>query len=154
MSRETKGRLIERILALLRATDADMDRIEEAAAARLGVHRTDFRCLDILSRGTALTAGALAAAAGLSTGAVTALLDRLERAGYVRRGRDPEDRRRVVIEVTSTTTEEVWPVFARLVASSNAMLRDFSREELETILRFSERQAELIKQHAQTITRR
>jgi DNA-binding MarR family transcriptional regulator len=146
--------LIERILALLRATDADMDRIEEAAAARLGVHRTDFRCLDILSRGTALTAGALAAAAGLSTGAVTALLDRLERAGYVRRGRDPEDRRRVVIEVTSAATEEVWPVFARLVASSNAMLRDFSREELETILRFSERQAELIKQHAQTITRR
>lgn len=147
MSRDTKGPLIAAIQAGLRAIDADIDRIDELAAARLGINRTDFRCLDILSRGQAITAGKLAAEAGLTTGAVTALVDRMEKAGYVRRKRDGRDRRVVLIEATPRTAEQVWPLFAGLVAASTAVLRQFHVEELETIVRFLEMSGGAIRKH-------
>ena len=65
----------------------------------LGLNPTDVRCVDLLDQHGTMTAGALAELAGLSTGAVTFLLDRLERAGFVRRVRDLEDRRRVLVEL-------------------------------------------------------
>lgn len=130
--------MVARIHALLRAIDADMDRFDEAAAARLGINPTGFRCMDILSRGGAITAGKLAAEAGLTTGAVTALVDRLEKAGYVRRKRDRRDRRVVLIEATARAIDKVWPVFAGLVTESSAVLNGFRIGELETIVRFLE----------------
>jgi DNA-binding MarR family transcriptional regulator len=133
-----KTPLITGIIAALRAIDADMDRIDEIAAARLGVNRTDFRCLDILSRGGAITAGQLAVEAGLTTGAITALVDRLERSGYVRRVRDGDDRRRVLIEPTKRSQEIVWPLFEGLVTDATAVLSRFTAAELTTILRFLE----------------
>jgi DNA-binding MarR family transcriptional regulator len=151
LSRDSKGVTIGRILAALRSADANMDRIEEAAAARLGVHRTDFRCLDVLSRGEGLTAGQLASATGLSTGAVTALLDRLERSGYVRRTRDVTDRRRVVVQITKAAVDQVWPIFQELIASSRAVLERFRSEDLKTILRFAELHDELIEQQARRL---
>ena len=66
----------------------------------LGLNRTDTRCLDIIERLDGVSAGRLASEAGLSTGAVTTVLDRLERAGYARRVPDPGDRRRVLVELT------------------------------------------------------
>jgi len=128
-----------------------LDRIEDVAAQRLALHRTDFRCLDILSRGAALTAGQVAKAAGLSTPAVTALLDRLEQAGYVRRVRDATDRRRVMVEVTKSAIAEVWPIFKALVDKSHAMLSAFRTDDLQTIARFAELNESLIAEHAETI---
>jgi len=142
-----KAPLITGIIAALRAIDSDMDRIDELAAAQLGVNRTDFRCLDILSRGTAITAGQLAVEAGLTTGAVTALIDRLEQAGYVRRVRDEEDRRKVLIEPTKRSVEIVWPLFAGLVAEATTVLSRFSANELKTILRFLETNRSALRAH-------
>src|SRR5450631_623229 len=137
-SRDIKRELIGRIVGFLREADADMDRIEEDAASRLQLHRTDFRCLDILSRGRALTAGQLGAAAGLTTGATTALLDRLEARGYVRRVRDNTDRRRVRIEVTRSARGAVAPVFKPLISLSTKRFSAFTLDELEIVLRFAE----------------
>lgn len=133
-----KRDVIARILAELRAADADMDRIEEAACARLQVHRTDFRCLDILSRHGQLAAGRLGALAGLSTGAATALLDRLESRGYVRRVRDKADRRRVLVEVTTAARSAVRPVYEPLMRSATETFSTFTRDELDVVLRFAE----------------
>ena len=69
-------------------------------ADRLGINRTDMRCLDIIERLDSVAAGRLASEAGLSTGAVTTVIDRLERAGLARRVADPADRRRVLVELT------------------------------------------------------
>lgn len=146
-----KRALIAKILASLRAIDADMDRLDEAAAARLGLHRSDFRGLDILSRGSGMTAGQLAVEAGLTTGAVTALIDRLERAGYVRRHRDAADRRRVLVEPTARVASRVWPLFKDLVAESTAVLGEFDAQELSTIFRFLELSREVIRRHAHPV---
>jgi DNA-binding MarR family transcriptional regulator len=152
LSRDSKRALIRRIQTAMRSADANMDRIEEVAAQRLGLHRTDFRCLDILSRGTALTAGQLAKAAGLSTPAVTALPDRLEQAGYVRRVRDTADRRRVIVEVTKSAVAEVWPIFKGLIDESSAMLEAFRLDDLQTIARFTDLNEALIAAHAAKAT--
>ena len=69
---------------------------------------------------------------------MTALVDRLEDAGYVRRVRDDKDRRRVNIEPTKRTMETVWPLFQGVVADASAVLARFSVAELTTILRFVE----------------
>jgi DNA-binding MarR family transcriptional regulator len=87
------------------------DEFDDAASQRLGINRTDQRCLDILDLNGQMTAGRLAAESGLSTGAVTTLLDRLEQKGYVRRVRDTVDRRRVLVELTDEAREraaEIW----------------------------------------------
>jgi DNA-binding MarR family transcriptional regulator len=138
MSSSGKSVLIHGIIAGLRAIDADMERVDEIAAARLGVNLTDFRCLDILSRGEPITAGQLASESGLTTGAVTALVDRLERSGYVRRKREVNDRRRVLIAPTKRAMDKVWPLFKGIVETSSAVLSQFTISELETILRFVE----------------
>ena len=67
----------------------------------MGVNRTDGRCLDLLEHRGQMSAGELARASGLSTGAITAVIDRLEHAGYAQRVADPADRRRVLIEPTA-----------------------------------------------------
>lgn len=147
MSSEWKRRQIEAILATLRVIDGDMDRLDEAAAARLGISRSDFRCLDILSRGRALTPGQLASETGLTTGAITALLDRLERVGYVTRQRDLHDRRRVLIVPSERSTREVWPIFRGVARAATRILSRFSAGELKSIARFlDENRAAIRKQ--------
>lgn len=89
-------RLGDEVRAGQRATDA----VDEAVTELFGVNRTDARCMDILEHHGRMTAGQLASLSGLSTGAVTAVVDRLERAGYARRVPDPSDRRRVLLELT------------------------------------------------------
>ena len=71
---------------------------DERVAKRLKLSRTDLRCLDLIVRLGPITAGRLAEETGLTTGAVTFMLDRLEEAGMVTRRRDTEDRRRVWVE--------------------------------------------------------
>ena len=90
MSREKK---IYRGLALLRRNQVLTQMLDEAAADYLGINTTDGRALDVIDQaGGRVTAGELARELRLSTGAVTAILDRLEQAGYARRVPDPDDR--------------------------------------------------------------
>src|SRR5262245_12370970 len=98
MSRESSKQ--DKITALLSAfrTSGNLDKAFDNSAARaLGVNLTDLHCLNIVENRGGLTAGALAAEASLTTGAVTGVVDRLERAGYARRVPDPTDRRRIKI---------------------------------------------------------
>lgn len=71
----------------------------EAVGRLLGLSAVERKCLDVLRRLGPVTAGTIGAHTGLTTGAVTGLMDRLEKAGYVRRERDPNDRRKVVVEL-------------------------------------------------------
>ena len=87
-------------------TSGNLDNAFDALAARkLRENITDLHCLNILESRSGLTAGELALEAGLTSGAVTGVIDRLERAGYVRRAADPGDRRKVKVEVTSAFYE-------------------------------------------------
>src|SRR3954462_9185710 len=100
MSRQTKQELIWEVISGVRANQAANDAFDEVAYSKLGINRTDGRCLDIVENQGPLTAGRLAELSGLTTAAVPAVLDRPERAGPPRRVRDQRDRRQVNVELT------------------------------------------------------
>ena len=100
MSKRSREELVHAFIDAVRASQTAVDLVDEAVAEYLGIHRTDARCLDILDQEGPMTAGHLAERARISPGAMTTLLDRLERKGLARRTRDTEDRRRVLVEVT------------------------------------------------------
>jgi DNA-binding MarR family transcriptional regulator len=96
----SRQQLIEEVSSAMRALQRAIDAYDELVAARLGINRSDLRCLDLLHETGTMTAGQLAQGSGLTSGATTRMLDRLERAGYLRRLADPGDRRRVFVELT------------------------------------------------------
>lgn len=113
----------------------DYDRFEDAAAEYFGVNRTAMRCMEVLDRVGQLTAGDIARETGLTSGAVTAMLDRLERVGYVRRLRDQADRRRVLVELTDEARQRAAEVYGPL-ADAMVEFERYSDEELKVIRDF------------------
>jgi DNA-binding MarR family transcriptional regulator len=107
-----------------------------AVAERLGIHSRDLECLDLLYLEGPVTAGQLADITGLTTGAVTGLVDRLERAGYVRRIQNPKDRRSVIIEAVPESFARIGPYFASLGDAINEELSQYSEKELRFMLDF------------------
>src|SRR5262249_58170748 len=90
--------------------------------------------------GQPITAGQLGALTGLTTGAVTGILDRLEEAGFVRRKRDGKDRRRVLVELNlDKARREIFPIFDKLAKRMSALAASYSKRELATIVDFMER---------------
>ena len=79
----------------------------QAIADRLGLHATDHKCADLIIRNGAMTSGRLAELTGLTTGAITGVVDRLEARGIARRATDPGDRRRVIVELVKNETNRV-----------------------------------------------
>ena len=109
----------------------------QAIAERLGIHVTDQRCLDILARTGPMTAGELAQWTGLTTGAITGVIDRLEKAGFVRRAKDKADRRRVVIEPLAERIEkEIAPLFESIASLMGDLCDRYSTQELGVIRDF------------------
>src|SRR5687768_2268714 len=134
MSRESKKELVEQVIHLARAHQAANDAFDEVAYQKLGINRTDGRCLDIVENQGPLTAGRLAQLSGLTTAAVTAVLDRLERAGYARRVRDADDRRQVIVELTPLMGERGEQIWGPLGKEGVAELSRMSVEQLEQVM--------------------
>jgi DNA-binding MarR family transcriptional regulator len=152
LSRDSRReKAIEEGAKAFRAYQTSNDNFDQAVADRVGMNRTDMRCLDLLDQAEGMTAGELARAAGLTTGAVTAVVDRLERAGVARRVADPSDRRRVRIEVTPKMWELTGPLMMPFIAESSTILDDYSTEELERFADFMRRVIEVQGRHTQRI---
>ncbi|WP_096187360.1 MarR family winged helix-turn-helix transcriptional regulator [Evansella halocellulosilytica] len=113
--------------------------VHQAIATKLGLNVTDHKCLDIIVKNEPMTAGQLSELTGLSTGAVTGVLNRLEKAGYVFREKDTIDKRKVIIKVNQVKLEEKLPVFDKLIIESRDMLSIYSDEELQFIYEFYKR---------------
>jgi DNA-binding MarR family transcriptional regulator len=124
------------------------DLVDELAARRLGINRTDLRCLSRLSARGALTASELAAAAGLTGGATTTVIDRLERAGLAQRVRDSADRRRVLVHLTDRAEQLSTEIWGPIVNDARAELRRFTLAELQLIEKFLRRALDNQKRHA------
>ncbi|HWE47470.1 MAG TPA: MarR family transcriptional regulator [Caulobacteraceae bacterium] len=108
----------------------------QAVAARLGVGGTELECLDcVVLRGGA-TAGDLARATGLTTGAITGVIDRLERAGYARREPDPADRRKVLVKATPAVATEIAPLYRPMAEASAAAMARYDDDALALLLDF------------------
>jgi DNA-binding MarR family transcriptional regulator len=131
----------DRLNRLLQDLSTETILLHQTIADRLGLNPTDHKCLGfLLDAGAPLTAGELAVRTGLTTGAVTGIVDRLERAGFVRRGRDAADRRRVVLElVAEKVRRAVFPLFEPLGKRMAALAASYSKRDLAIIADFLER---------------
>lgn len=132
----------------LRRYQCSLDGFDETVSQRLGINRTDLRCLDLLEQGGSMTAGALAEASGLSSGAMTFVLDRLEGAGFAHRRRDDTDRRRVVVELDLHGAKRARALHEPLIRDARAAAGQFSVDELVSISRFMRTCRELYEEHA------
>ncbi|MET9731591.1 helix-turn-helix domain-containing protein [Streptomyces sp. NPDC006458] len=128
------------IVHLLRATTVELGLHSARFANRNGMHPTDVRALialmDASRADEELTAGRLGAALGLNSAGTTALVDRLERAGLVRRVRGARDRRQVVVQVEERAVELGWSFFGPLIGRAAELLRECDERERAAIRRF------------------
>ena len=122
--------------------------LHELVARKLGVNATDSRCLDLIARAGAneLTAGDLGRATGLTTGAVTGILDRLENAGLAERVRDAKDRRRVIARSRPEAAERVGKLYEALGAAMMNLASSYTTGELELIGDYLERNLAILKE--------
>ena len=127
-----------RVLALLRDCGVAMNALGQRFAAAADVHPTDLHALELLSRCTAtpLTVGELAARLDMSSGAVTAVVDRLVRAGNVERVPDPDDRRRIRLRMTAQAHQLAQDHFGAYAARLLEVLADVPPEDLDRIAAF------------------
>ncbi len=145
------GGLRDEVIALVRRLSVELDAMGSRFAEMHGLGRTDVRAIvaimDAARSGSALTAGALGAAVDLSSASVTALVDRLERAGHVQRVRDPSDRRRVVLEISDSAMAAGGAFFGGLQRDLLAAMEDYTDEELAVVRRFLDRMTEVVRDH-------
>lgn len=107
-----------------------------AVARKLGLNITDGQCLSILSIKGVSTPTELARYTGLTSGSTTAMLDRLERAQFIKRKTNPDDRRGVLIEITKKWTETAEPLVRGVQQAHAELIASYSDKELETIADF------------------
>jgi DNA-binding MarR family transcriptional regulator len=119
--------------------------LTSAVAERLGLHPTSWECLSLLFEHGPVTAGRLAELTGLTTGAVTGLIDRLETAGYVRRRRDAGDRRRVIVELVPSALPSVLPLFEPMLADMRALHARYGEAELAAMVECLEGAADILR---------
>jgi MarR family transcriptional regulator, organic hydroperoxide resistance regulator len=108
----------------------------QKVADQLGMHATDMQCVHLLELLGPLTPGRLAECTGLTTGGVTVVLDRLEKAGYARRERNPADRRSVLIYPDQAKLRKVSAHYTAINEQLDAFLAAYPEKDLETVLEF------------------
>ncbi|OQQ30799.1 MarR family transcriptional regulator [Prescottella equi] len=130
----------------VRALTVELNLLGAEFANRNGLHTTDLRALicllDAARSGTPSTPGWLGGQLSLSSASTTALIDRLETAGLLERGRDTADRRRVLVTVTPKAEELGWSFFGPLIGRAVRAIETFSHEERETVSAFFTRMRE------------
>src|SRR5581483_2963311 len=154
MSRNQQ-RLYAELGGEVRASQRATDVVDDLICQLLGVNRTDARCLDILDQHGSMSAGDLAEASRLSTGAITAVIDRLERAGYARRVPDPRDRRRVLVELTPKADAATIELMVEPMQKLYKPMADgYTEDELRLFIDFTRRGRELQERHAEWLRER
>jgi DNA-binding MarR family transcriptional regulator len=128
--------IIQAINEKFREMSTETIMFHQVVADILGLHITDHKCLDFIYRFGAMPAGRLAELTGLTTGAITGIIDRLEEAGYVRRTNDPKDRRRTIVEPTRNKKLEkkIELLFIPLRDRMHKLLSSYSDSELAFLL--------------------
>ncbi|MFC4018847.1 MarR family transcriptional regulator [Micromonospora sp. GCM10011542] len=149
----SKNSLIRDVSMHVRLLQQSFDAFEEAAAARLGLNRTDLRALDlVLANGGPMSAGELTTALKLSPAATTTVIDRLERAGLVSRTRDAENRRRVLVTATDAARTIEQDIYLPVGAAGAQALGRYDEDQLATILDFLRTASRVQEEQAKRIS--
>jgi DNA-binding MarR family transcriptional regulator len=151
MSRPTRNRseLIEAIEHQARVGSTHTVLFHTAVAECLGLNPSDHKVADILALEEGpVTPGRLAELTGLTTGAITGVLDRLESAGFVAREPDPADRRRIILRLLPGRVPEVIALFGPIGMRLQQLCAEYTTEELSLVLEFMEKRTELVRASA------
>jgi DNA-binding MarR family transcriptional regulator len=138
----------DEIVSRLRRHSTAAVLFHHAVAERLGLGPTDHKCLDLLRDRGAMIGSELAAITGLTSGAVTGVVARLERAGFVRRERDPRDQRKQILRATRERARDLEEVFGPIRADAAPLLEGFDARQLAAIAEFLERSTAFIYRRA------
>jgi DNA-binding MarR family transcriptional regulator len=151
-NRPDKQQKIDDLVDEFRLSGNEDRAFDNLAAQRLGVNLTDLHCLSIIQRRGGLTAGELAAEAGLTSGAITGVIDRLERAGYARRARDPDDRRKVSVGVTPEFSAAAGKIWGPVKQDWDELLTSrFTTRQLEDVIDFLRATNALTRRHTERV---
>ena len=151
MAQPARAELIARLQADVAETVSDGVALQEALADRLGLTISDLRAITLLMRKGTVSTSELADAAGLTSGAATRMVDRLERANWVERFMDARDRRRVLVVMKKTRRGEIGELYAEMSQSWMSALSDKSEAELETVLEIFDRMRGVVREQASAL---
>jgi DNA-binding MarR family transcriptional regulator len=148
--------IIQAIIEKRREMSTETIMFHQAVADVLGLHITDHKCLDLIRQYGAMPAGRLAELTGLTTGAVTGIIDRLEKDGYVRRANDPKDRRRTIVEPVRNKKWErkIEAIFIPLHERMHKLLSSYSDSELAFLLDVLTKSIELTREESKKLRSR
>ena len=137
MARKSKRAIVDELIREFRVSGNQDDAFDSLAAKQLGISESDLLCLNIVENSGGLSAGELAAKSGLTAGAITGVIDRLEKAGLVRRERDETDRRKVFIAVVPETAMKIGQLYVPMQQAMEKVFSAYTDEELRLLLRFA-----------------
>jgi DNA-binding MarR family transcriptional regulator len=135
----TKARaaLLQELETAMRKSSAQGTMFAQAVAEQAGISSSDMDCMDFLNMEGRMTAGRLAELTGLTTGAITGVIDRMEKAGFVRRERDDSDRRKVFIALVPDRLGEIGGFYELLQRAMQKQCDAYTDAELRLILRYA-----------------
>lgn len=154
MSKLTKSELVHTVIMAARENGIATTLFRNAVGDKIGVNVTDMECLGLLFFKGIATPTELSKYTGLSSGATTAMLDRLEKAKLIKRQPNPNDRRGTLIEVDKGSVKTVGPLFAGTRQAQNQLVASYSVEELRVIADFFQRFTEVWEQGRQQLPSR
>ena len=138
MSRgKTRAALMQELEEAMRRSSAQGVLFGQTVANAIGISGSDLDCLDFVNLEGRVTAGRLAEVTGLTSGAITGVVDRLEKAGLVRRERDEVDRRKVFIVVVSENAAKIGRFYVPMQQAMHKLWNTYSDAELQLLLRFA-----------------
>jgi DNA-binding MarR family transcriptional regulator len=128
--------IIQNVTDKIRELSTEAVMFHQALADELGLYITDHKCLDLIHRFGAMPAGRLGEMTGLTTGAITGMIDRLEKAGYVKRANDPKDRRKTIVEPirNKKLEKQIEMIFTPIHERMHKFLSSYSDSELSFLL--------------------
>ena len=151
MAPTRRAQLIKDIIVAIQDEQTQNAFLSNAIAERLGVTSTELEVLGTLVIRGALSAGDLARRTGLTSGAITRLIDRLAERGVVRRLPDPADRRRVLVEITPSALRASEPFYGPIAKEGAALLEQRTEKELDVILEYLRVNYEFTKRHTERV---
>jgi DNA-binding MarR family transcriptional regulator len=139
LSTENRRLLHAELVAQIRRFIAGTILFNQKVADHAGLHLTDMQCINLLELLGPVTPGILAQSTGLTSGGVTVMLDRLEKAGFVKRERNPNDRRSVLVRVTPGKLRKINALYAGINRRLGAFLAETPDAEIQSVARFLSR---------------
>lgn len=131
-----RGELQGELTLALRELRGRLFQVNQSVGEHLGLGTTELEFMDAIARVGPVTPGWLASASGLSPATVTGILDRMEKGGWIRRERDVEDRRKVLVHVQAERVPELFRIYSPMLGRYAEILKKYSEKDLELLLTF------------------